>query len=204
MMTFNLLITGCATYTIVVFNNSGKPIDDLNVKLLNSEGDLTAGAVKPKGDGKYEINKKDIPSDSFFVSIKNSNEYLPLVRLLSIDIEPSQPLILQDKMTAIVGYVLSDTENTSPVENCIIKTLPETVETMTDSGGKFILKSQEFEEIEYTVFINKANYMESTTTFTPHADEVDTLYQAIFLKPIVTVQDTIKGKGFKVPLGGDE
>ena len=107
-------------------------------------------------------------------------------------------------MTAIVGYVLSDTEDTSPVENCRVSTLPETVEATTDNAGKFVLKSEQFEEIEYTVFINKTDYMEGSTTFTPRDDEVDTLSQAIFLKPIQKEEIKIKGKGFTVPFGADE
>lgn len=203
MMTFILIITGCASYTIVIVDSSGQPINDIDVELLNSEGESTVGVAKSKGDGKYEINKNDISSDSFFVSIK-SDDYLPFERLLSIEAAPIRPLILEDIMTAIVGYVLSDTEDTSPVENCRVSTLPETVETTTDNAGKFVLKSEQFEEIEYTVFINKTDYMEGSTTFTPHDNEVDTLSQAIFLKPIKQEDIKIKGKGFTVPLGADE
>ena len=203
MMTFILTITGCASYTIVIVDSSGQPINDIDVELLNSEGESTVGVAKSKGDGKYEINKNDISSDSFFVSIK-SDDYLPFERLLSIEAAPIRPLILEDIMTAIVGYVLSDTEDTSPVENCRVSTLPETVETTTDNAGKFVLKSEQFEEIEYTVFINKTDYMEGSTTFTPRDDEVDTLSQAIFLKPIQKEEIKIKGKGFTVPFGADE
>lgn len=203
MMTFILTITGCASYTIVIVDSSGQPINDIDVELLNSEGESTVGVAKSKGDGKYEINKNDISSDSFFVSIK-SDDYLPFERLLSIEAAPIRPLILEDIMTAIVGYVLSDTEDTSPVENCRVSTLPETVEATTDNAGKFVLKSEQFEEIEYTVFINKTDYMEGSTTFTPRDDEVDTLSQAIFLKPIQKEEIIIEGKGFTVPLGADE
>ena len=203
MMTFILTITGCASYTIVIVDSLGQPINDIDVELLNSEGESTVGVAKSKGDGKYEINKNDISSDSFFVSIK-SDDYLPFERLLSIEAAPIRPLILEDIMTAIVGYVLSDTEDTSPVENCRVSTLPETVEATTDNAGKFVLKSEQFEEIEYTVFINKTDYMEGSTTFTPRDDEVDTLSQAIFLKPIQKEEIIIEGKGFTVPLGADE
>jgi hypothetical protein len=46
--------------------------------------------------------------------------------------------------------------------------------------------------------------MEGSTTFTPHDNEVDTLYQTIFLKPIPTIIDSIEGSGFTPPQGGDE
>ena len=77
MMTFILTITGCASYTIVIVDSLGQPINDIDVELLNSEGESTVGVAKSKGDGKYEINKNDISSDSFFVSIK-SDDYLHL------------------------------------------------------------------------------------------------------------------------------
>jgi len=199
---FILLFSGCASVAIQVVDSEGKPIDELELELQNNEGNTIAIAT-PKGDGNYIISKYDIPSDSFFVAIKSTDEYFPIQERLSIR-NKTNKLVLEDIMTAIVGYVLSDTEDTTPLGNCRVSTLPETIEATTDNTGKFLLKSEQFEEIEYTVFISKTDYMEGSTTFTPHNNEVDTLYQTIFLKPILKEEINIQGKGITVPIGADE
>jgi hypothetical protein len=203
ILAFILLFSGCASVvSIQVVDSKGKPIDELKLELLNNEGN-TITKAKHEGGGIYEISKKDISSDSFFVAIKGTDEYFPLEKRLSTS-KKTNKLKLEDRMTAIVGYVLSDTEDTSPLGNCRVSTLPETIEVTTDNTGKFLLKSEQFEEIEYTVFISKTDYMEGSTTFTPHDNEVDTLYQTIFLKPRLTKIDSIGGGGFTVPFGADE
>ena len=201
-MAFILLFSGCASVAIQVVDSEGKPIDALELELLNNEGNPITTA-KHEGGGIYEISKKDISSDSFNVAIKSTDEYFPLKKTLSAS-DKTNKLVLEDRMTAIVGYVLSDTEDTSPLENCRVSTLPETIEDTTDNIGKFLLKSEQFEEIEYTVFINKIGYMEGSTTFTPHVIEVDTVYQGIFLKPILKEKIIIDGRGITVPFGADE
>jgi len=203
ILAFILLFSGCASVvSIQVVDSDGKPIDELKLELQNNEGNTIAIAT-PEGGGIYKIFKNDISSDSFFVAIKSTDEYFPLEKRLSTSDNPNK-LKLEDRMTAIVGYVLSDTEDTMPLGNCLVYTLPKTIETTTDNTGKFLLKSEQFEEIEHTVFINKTDYMEGSTTFTPHDNEVDTLYQAIFLKPIIKKVINIQGKGITVPIGADE
>ena len=203
ILAFILLFSGCASVvSIQVVDSKGKPIDELKLELLNNEGN-TITKAKHEGGGIYEISKKDISSDSFFVAIKGTDEYFPLEKKLSTK-NKTNKLKLEDRMTAIVGYVLSDTEDTTPLGNCRVSTLPETIEATTDNTGKFLLKSEQFEEIEYTVFISKTDYMEGSTTFTPHNNEVDTLYQTIFLKPILKEEINIQGKGITVPIGADE
>ena len=202
ILAFILLFSGCAVVSIQVVDSKGKPIDELKLELLNNEGN-TITKAKHEGGGIYEISKKDISSDSFFVAIKGTDEYFPLEKKLSTR-NKTNKLELEDRMTAIVGYVLSDTEDTMPLGNCLVYTLPKTIETTTDNTGKFLLKSEQFEEIEYTVFISKTDYMEGSTTFTPHNNEVDTLYQTIFLKPILKEEINIQGKGITVPIGADE
>ena len=203
ILAFILLFSGCASVvSIQVVDSDGKPIDELKLELQNNEGNTIAIAT-PEGGGIYKISKNDISSDSFFVAIKSTDEYFPLKKRLSTSDNPNK-LKLEDRMTAIVGYVLSDTEDTSPLENCRVSTLPETIEATTDNTGKFLLKSEQFEEIEYTVFISKTDYMEGSTTFTPHNNEVDTLYQTIFLKPILKEEINIQGEGITVPIGADE
>ena len=202
ILAFILLFSGCASVAIQVVDSEGKPIDALELELLNNEGNTIATA-KHEGGGNYIVSRKDISSDSFNVAIKSTDEYFPLKKRLSTSDNPNK-LILEDRMTAIVGYVLSDTEDTTPLGNCRVSTLPETIEATTDNTGKFLLKSEQFEEIEYTVFINKTDYMEGSTTFTPHNNEVDTLYQTIFLKPILKEEINIQGKGITVPIGADE
>lgn len=200
---FILLFSGCASVvSIQVVDSKGKPIDELKLELLNNEGN-TISKAKHEGGGIYEISKKDISSDSFFVAIKGTDEYFPLEKRLSTS-KKTNKLKLEDRMTGIVGYVLSDTEDTTPLGNCRVSTLPETVEANTDNAGKFVLKSEQFEEIEYTVFISKTDYMEGSTTFTPHDNEVDTLYQTIFLNPILKKVINIQGEGITVPIGADE
>ena len=199
---FILLFSGCASVAIQVVDSEGKPIDALELELLNNEGNTIATA-RHEGGGNYIVSKKDISSDSFNVAIKSTDEYFPLEKRLSAS-DKTNKLVLEDRITAIVGYVLSDTEDTSPLENCRVSTLPETIEVTTDKTGKFLLKSEQFEEIQYTVFISKTNYMEGSTTFTPHDNEVDTLYQAIFLKPILKEKIKIDGTGITVPFGADE
>jgi hypothetical protein len=203
ILAFILLFSGCASVvSIQVVDSDGKPIDELKLELQNNEGNTIAIAA-PEGGGIYKISKNDISSDSFFVAIKSTEEYFPLEKRLSTS-DKSNKLKLEDRMTAIVGYVLSDTEDTTPLGNCRVSTLPETIEATTDNTGKFLLKSEQFEEIEYTVFISKTDYMEGSTTFTPHNNEVDTLYQTIFLKPILKEEINIQGKGITVPIGADE
>jgi len=200
---FILLFSGCASVvSIQIVDSDGKPIDEIKLELQNNEGNTIAIAAT-EGGGIYKISKNDILSDSFFVAIKSTDEYFPLEKRLSTS-DNSNKLVLEDRMTAIVGYVLSDTEDTSPLGNCRVSTLPETIETTTDNTGKFLLKSEQFEEIEYTVFITKTDYMEGSTTFTPRDNEVDTLYQTIFLKPILKEEINIQGKGITVPFGADE
>ena len=186
ILAFILLFSGCASVAIQVVDSDGKPIDELKLELQNNEGNTIAIAA-PEGGGIYKISKNDISSDSFFVAIKSTDEYFPLEKRLSTS-DKTNKLVLEDRMTAIVGYVRSDTEDMSPLENCRVSTLPETIEATTDNTGKFLLKSEQFEEIEYTVFISKTDYMEGSTTFTPHNNEVDTLYQTIFLKPILKAE----------------
>ena len=202
ILVFILLFSGCASVAIQVVDSEGKPIDALELELLNNEGNTIATA-RHEGGGNYIVSKKDISSDSFNVAIKSTDEYFPLEKRLSAS-DKTNKLVLEDRMTAIVGYVLSDTEDTSPLGNCRVSTLPETIEVTTDNTGKFLLKSEQFEEIQYTVFISKTNYMEGSTTFTPHDNEVDTLYQAIFLKPILKEEIKIDGTGITVPFGADE
>ena len=203
ILAFILLFSGCASVvSIQVVDSKGKPIDELELELQNNEGNTIAIAT-PEGGGIYKISKNDISSDSFFVAIKSTDEYFPLEKRLSTSGNPNK-LKLEDRMTAIVGYVRSDTEDMSPLENCRVSTLPETIEVTTDNTGKFLLKSEQFEEIQYTVFISKTDYMEGSTTFTPHDNEVDTLYQTIFLKPILKEEINIQGKGITVPIGADE
>ena len=203
ILAFILLFWGCPSIvSIQVVDSKGKPIDELELELQNNEGNTIAIAT-PEGGGIYKISKNDISSDSFFVAIKSTDEYFPLEKRLSTSGNPNK-LKLEDRMTAIVGYVRSDTEDMSPLENCRVSTLPETIEVTTDNTGKFLLKSEQFEEIQYTVFISKTDYMEGSTTFTPHDNEVDTLYQTIFLKPILKEEIYIQGKGITVPFGADE
>jgi len=203
ILTFILLFSGCASVvSIQIVDSDGKPIDEIKLELQNNEGNTIAIAAT-EGGGIYKISKNDILSDSFFVAIKSTDEYFPLEKRLSTS-DNSNKLVLEDRMTAIVGYVLSDTEDTYPLGNCRVSTLPETIETTTDNSGKFLLKSEQFEEIEYTVFITKTDYMEGSTTFTPRDNEVDTLYQTIFLKPILKEEINIQGRGITVPFGADE
>ena len=202
ILTFILLFSGCASVAIQVVDSEGKPIDALELELLNNEGNTIATA-KHEGGGNYIISRKDISSDSFNVAIKSTDEYFPLKKRLSAS-DKTNKLVLEDRMTAIVGYVRSDTEDMSPLENCRVSTLPETIEVTTDNTGKFLLKSEQFEEIPYTVFINKTNYMDGSTTSTPHDNEVDTLYQTIYLLPIQKEEINIEGKGITVPFGADE
>ena len=202
ILAFILLFSGCASVAIQVVDSDGRPIDELELELQNNEGNTIAIAA-PEGGGIYKISKNDISSDSFFVAIKSTDEYFPLKKRLSTSDNPNK-LELEDRMTAIVGYVLSDTEDTTPLGNCRVSTLPETIEATTDNTGKFLLKSEQFEEIEYTVFISKTDYMEGSTTFTPHDNQVDTLHQIIYLLPIQKEEIDIKGKGINAPLGADE
>ena len=202
ILAFILLFSGCASVAIQVVDSEGKPIDELELELQNNEGNTIAIATS-EGGGNYIISKNDIQSDSFIVAIKSTDEYFPIQKRLSTR-NKANKLVLEDRMTAIVGYVLSDTEDTTPLGNCRVSTLPETIEATTDNTGKFLLKSEQFEEIEYTVFISKTDYMEGSTTFTPHDNEVDTLYQTIFLKPILKEEINIQGKGITVPIGADE
>ena len=202
ILAFILLFWGCPSISIQVVDSKGKPIDELKLELQNNEGNTIAIAT-PKGDGNYIISKYDIPSDSFFVAIKSTDEYFPLEKRLSTSGNPNK-LKLEDRMTAIVGYVLSDTEDTTPLGNCRVSTLPETIEATTDNTGKFLLKSELFEEIQYTVFISKTDYKDGSTTTTPHDNEVDTLHQIIYLSPILKEEINIQGKGITVPIGADE
>ena len=131
-------------------DSEGKPIDALELELLNNEGNPITTA-KHEGGGNYIISKNDIQSDSFIVAIKSTDEYFPLEKKLSTRNKINK-LVLEDRMTAIMGYVMSDTEDMSPLENCRVSTLPETIEDTTDNIGKFLLKSEQFEEIEYTKY----------------------------------------------------
>ena len=201
-LSFILLFSGCASVAIQGVDSEGKTIDGLELEMLNNEGKPITTA-KHEGGGIYEISKKDISSDSFFVAIKSTDEYFPLEKRLSTS-DKTNKLVLEDRMTAIVGYVRSDTEDMSPLENCRVSTLPETIEVTTDNTGKFLLKSEQFEEIQYTVFISKTDYMDGSTTFTPHDNEVDTLHQIIYLLPIQKEEINIEGKGITVPFGADE
>ena len=145
ILAFILLFSGCASVvSIQVVDSDGKPIDELKLELQNNEGNTIAIAA-PEGGGIYKISKNDISSDSFFVAIKSTEEYFPLEKRLSTS-DKSNKLKLEDRMTAIVGYVLSDTEDTTPLGNCRVSTLPETIEATTDNTGKFLLKSEQFEE----------------------------------------------------------
>jgi ACT domain-containing protein len=202
ILAFILLFSGCASVvSIQVVDSKGKPIDELKLELLNNEGN-TITKAKHEGGGIYEISKKDISSDSFFVAIKGTDEYFPLEKKLSTR-NKTNKLELEDRMTAIVGYVLDNIE-LSAIENCRVYTVPKTIEATTDNTGKFLLKSEQFEEIQYTVFISKTNYNSGDATFTPHDNEVDTLEQTIFLKPIKKKEFIIKDGEPTPPQGADE
>ena len=199
MIVFILVVSGCSPYLIGVIDSNDQPVNHLTIDLLNLEEDKI-GNAEPKGDGKYKINKSDVSSDSFYIFI-NSEGYFPFQRMLPISAPPGIDFRLEKRITAIVGYVVEDSKEMPTLDNCTVRTLPETVETTTDNRGKFVIKSERFAETEYTIFVHKAQYDVGNATFTPTQDQVDTLFQAIFLKPIVT--DTIPhdttGKGIYIP-----
>ena len=216
-----LLMASCTPLQIKIIDINDRPIEGLKVELLNLEESQKLGTANPRGNGEYRINKNDIPGDSFYVRI-NSDQYFPFHRKLSILNTVQFTLVLEEKMTGVWGKVYSwfiindstgkwiDLENEAhgklePINKSRIKIEElDNVEILTNVNGIFKLKSNKFEEKNYSISFSKFPYNTSTTNFKPHLNQIDTLPMTILLEPIISETFKVQQTGFWVPQGADE
>ena len=189
-----LFLYGCATnYTIQLLDEENQsPVPGVPIEILDENGKDQLMLDESNSDGQFEFPLKDIPGDSFLVTIAvekyfEENEWIPTPKKSA-----GKKFILEKRVTIITGYVLVDNSTYNGIQDCEITTEPSiTKSVFTDKEGKFIIKSDEFAEgVSYSIFASKLpDYIPSATEITPNIDEKNDLEYSIYLERIGGKED---------------
>lgn len=105
------------------------------------------------------IKFPQIKSPKFILKVDGQGEYFPIDTALSLASLKSPYLLeLEELKTVIVGYVLEDS-TFKGIDSCVIQTEPFTSSTMTNSSGKYVLKSKLFTHTPYTFKAMHGDYL---------------------------------------------
>jgi len=182
-----LLLSGCAaTYTIhLIDEESGTPTTGIPVKVLDENSIDQIYLDESNNEGALSIKLADIPGDSFLVSI-SGDDYFEINEWIRTPARRDlKEFILKKRITIITGWVLDDSTYVG-IPECEITTMPFIMrKTTTDKEGKFILRSNEFAEMPYTIFADKKpDYIENSTELIPEINRRNNLEIPIYLKKV--------------------
>ena len=194
-----VFFTGCPTnYTIQLLDEENQsPVPGVSIEILDENGEDQLMLDESNADGQFEFPLKEIPGDSFLVTIAveeyfEENEWINTPRKSA-----EKKFILEKCITIITGYVLDDSTY-SGIPDCEITTMPSITKSVsTDKEGKFIIKSDEFAEgVSYTIFAsNRPDYIQSTTEITPLINKRQDLEYPIYLQRITKEIEDVELEG---------
>ncbi|MBC8487297.1 MAG: hypothetical protein H8D45_14805 [Bacteroidetes bacterium] len=199
-----LFLYGCATnYTIQLLDEENQsPVPGVPIEILDENGEDQLMLDESNADGQFEFPLKEIPGDSFLVTIAVEDYFEEKEWISTPKKSAIKEFTLERRHTIITGYVLDDSTYNG-IHDCEITTMPSiTKGAFTDKEGKFSIKSDEFAKgVSYTIFASKPpDYMQSTTEITPFINKKQDLEYPIYLQRTADVRGEVELEGEEDPV----
>ena len=204
-----LFFIGCTSnYTIrLIEEDTRAPVPNVPIELSgeNEKDKIVLDNNKTDTDGQFQIPLKEIPGDSFLVSI-TEDRYFNIIQWISTpDKGEKKEFILEKRGTIMSGYV-SDDSTYAGIPDCEITTRPNVSKKLTtDENGRDSIKSDKFAEgVSYTIIASKPpDYVPGATEIIPVINKKQDLEYPIYLeKAVHEIEDVKIDKEKITPPGG--
>jgi len=186
-----LFLYGCANYAIHLVDEESKPVSAIPIEILDENGKDQILFDESNTEGKFGFSLEEIPGDSFLIAITGEDYFEENEWISTPNKSTEKKFILEKRVTVITGYVLD--ESTDGIYDCEITTMPSITKKVppTDKKGKFVIKSDEFNEgVSYQIIArNPPDYIQNTTNYTPNINQRNDLTNPIYLEKVSDKED---------------
>ena len=152
-----LFIMGCASsLTIKVMDAENKtPISDVDVSVKARDIKI---ALTSKSNASGALDYPEIKMLPVVITLEKEGQYFSIVDTTISTGSLKEPIViyLNELQTIVFGEVL-DT-SFIPLSDVLVSTSPSTIETTTNSNGRYILKSNLFLNAKYNVIAEREGY----------------------------------------------